>query len=147
MKAEKFEDLLVWQFARKLTVEIYRLFEHSKKYYYKDQINRASLSIMNNIAEGFERRSNKDFKQFLFFAKGSSGEVRSMLHLANDLKFIDDDQYNMLLNSSIEISKMISGWISKMQCLNTLEDSHNNCTRVCRGYRVSCLQFVKRREF
>ncbi len=114
MKAEKFEDLLVWQFARKLTVEIYRLFEHSKKYYYKDQINRASLSIMNNIAEGFERRSNKDFKQFLFFAKGSSGEVRSMLHLANDLKFIDDDQYNMLLNSSIEISKMISGLISKM---------------------------------
>ncbi len=54
MKAEKFEDLLVWQFARELTVEIYRLFEHSKKYYYMDQINRASLSIMNNIAEGFE---------------------------------------------------------------------------------------------
>jgi len=114
MKAEKFEDLLVWQFARELTVEIYRLFEHSKKYYYMDQINRASLSIMNNISEGFERRSNKDFRQFLFFAKGSSGEVRSMLHIAKDLNFIDEDQYIKLLNSSIEISKMISGLISKI---------------------------------
>lgn len=69
---------------------------------------------MNNIAEGYERKSNNEFKQFLFIAKGSAGEVRSMLHIAKDLNYIDLNNYNKLLDSSIEISKMLSGLIKKL---------------------------------
>lgn len=80
MKIQKFEDILSWQKARKLTISIYKTFENSKDFGYKNQIERASVSIMNNIAKGFERKSNKEFKQYLFIAKGSCGEVRSMLY-------------------------------------------------------------------
>lgn len=64
MKVERFEDLLIWQKAKDLTLKIYRRFERSSDYGFKKQIERASVSIMNNIAEGFEMRSNKDFRQF-----------------------------------------------------------------------------------
>ncbi len=114
MRIERFEDLLIWQKAKDLTVEVFKLFENSKNYNFKNQIERACISIMNNVAEGFERRSNKDFKQFLFFAKGSSGEVRNMLHLGKELKMFDDAQYLTLVNKSLEISKMISGLIQKI---------------------------------
>ena len=70
MKIEKFEDIISWQKARLLTIDIYNTFKNSKDFGYKNQIERASVSIMNNIAEGFERRSNKEFRQFLFIAKG-----------------------------------------------------------------------------
>ena len=89
MKADMFEDLLIWQKAKDLTLLIYKIFNQNKDFNFKKQIERASVSIMNNIAEGFERRSNKDFKQFLYFAKGSSGEVRNMLHLAFELNYLD----------------------------------------------------------
>ena len=83
MKFERFEDIQAWQKAKLLSVRIYNVFESSKDYSFKDQIQRASVSIMNNIAEGFERKSNNEFKHFLFIAKGSCGEVRSMLHFSN----------------------------------------------------------------
>jgi len=76
MRIERFEDIIAWQKAKELAVKIYRLFETSKDYSFKDQIQRASVSVMNNIAEGFERKTNNEFKQFLFIAKGSCGEVR-----------------------------------------------------------------------
>jgi four helix bundle protein len=69
---------------------------------------------MNNIAEGFERKSNKEFRQFLFVAKGSAGEVRSMLHLAIELKYINDDQYNKMCGEVIIISKMLSNFIKTL---------------------------------
>jgi len=75
MKIEKFEDMLSWQKARALTIEVYKTFKESKDFGFIGQIERASVSVMNNIAEGFERRSNKEFRQFLYIAKGSSGEV------------------------------------------------------------------------
>ena len=78
-------NLLIWQKAKELTVEIFKLFGNSKDYNFRNQIEGACISVMNNVAEGFERRSNRDFKQFLFFSKGSSGEVRNMLHLGKDL--------------------------------------------------------------
>lgn len=84
MRIERFEDIIAWQKARELTVIIYRLFETSKDFGFKDQIQRASVSIMNNIAEGFEWKTNNEFKQFLFIAKGSCGEIRSMLYLLKD---------------------------------------------------------------
>lgn len=114
MKIEKFEDIISWQKSKKLTKELYKLFENTNDFAFKNQILRASLSIMNNIAEGFERKTNKEFKFFLFVAKGSSGEVRSMLNLALDLNKIDEKSFNRLYNLSMEISKLHSGLIKKL---------------------------------
>ena len=93
---------------------IYKIFKSNRDYNFKNQIERASISIMNNIAEGFERRSNKDFRQFLYFAKGSSGEVRKMLYLAKELNYIDEIEYNNLKELSLDISRMTAGLIKTL---------------------------------
>ena len=87
--AENFEDLQIWQRSRVLTNAIYNAFEKIRDFEFRSQIQRASVSVMNNIAEGFERRTKKDFAHFLDLSKGSSGEVRSMLYLAEDRRYID----------------------------------------------------------
>ena len=97
MRIERFEDIIAWKKAKELTVQVYKLFEKSKDFGFKDQIQRATVSIMNNIAEGFERKSNNEFKHFLFIAKGSCGEVRSMLHIAKELNKITEKDFNDLL--------------------------------------------------
>jgi four helix bundle protein len=66
MKIERFEDIIAWQKAKELSVQVYGMFENSKDFGFKDQIQRASVSVMNNIAEGFERRGNKEFRHFLY---------------------------------------------------------------------------------
>ena len=71
MKIERFKDILAWQKAKEMSLSIYSLFKELKDFGFKDQICRASVSVMNNIAEGFERRSDNEFKHFLFVAKGS----------------------------------------------------------------------------
>ena len=114
MKIERFEDIIGWQKAKILTVKVYSLFGKSKDFGFKDQIQRASVSIMNNIAEGFERKSNNEFKQFLFIAKGSCGEVRSMLILAKELHKIKEDEAKILIKISEEISKILSGLIKTL---------------------------------
>jgi four helix bundle protein len=78
MKIERFEDIIAWQKAKELSLEIYFVFKICKDFSFRDQIQRAAVSIMNNIAEGYERSSNKEFRNFLFIAKGSCGEVRSI---------------------------------------------------------------------
>lgn len=114
MKIEKFEDIMAWQKARELTFLVYTLFEKHKDISFKDQIQRASISIMNNIAEGFERKSNKELKYFLFIAKGSCGEVRSMLYMATDLHYISKKEFDKTYSASVEISKMLSGFIKTL---------------------------------
>ncbi len=114
MKIEKFEDILSWQKSRELTITVYNIFRGTKDFGFKNQIERASVSIMNNVAEGFERKSNKEFKYFLFVAKGSCAEVRSMLYLAKDLHKIDESEFIKLYNLSLEISKLLSGLIKKL---------------------------------
>jgi four helix bundle protein len=114
MKIERFEDIIAWQKAKGLSVRIYTIFAESKDFGFKDQIQRASVSIMNNIAEGFERKSNNEFKQFLFIAKGSCGEVRSMLYLAKELNKISDNDFESLFALSEEISKILSGLIKTL---------------------------------
>ena len=111
MRIEKFEDIIAWQKALNLTLEIYTLFDKSNDYGFKDQIQRANVSIMNNIAEGFERKSNNEFKHFLYIAKGSCGEVRSMLILAGKLNKLTEYKADELKKISLEISKMLSGLI------------------------------------
>jgi len=114
MKFNSFEEIIIWQKAKSLTIEIYKEIKFSKDFSYNDQIKRASISIMNNIAEGFERKGNKEFKKFLYIAKGSCGEVRSMLYLGYELGYIKNENYKDLLDTCLEISKMLSGLIKTL---------------------------------
>jgi four helix bundle protein len=114
MKIERFEDIVGWQKAFELSQIIYKVFSDCKDYGFKSQIQRAAVSIMNNIAEGFERKTNNEFKQFLFVAKGSCGEVRSMIYLAKSIKYLSDENSEMLLKKSTEVSKILSGLIKTL---------------------------------
>jgi len=114
MTIEKFEDIIAWQKSKELTLLIYKDFRDIKDFSFRDQLQRATVSIMNNIAEGFERMGDKEFRKFLYISKGSSGEVRSMLHLALELKYIDKKKFDILYDKSIEITKIISGFIKKL---------------------------------
>lgn len=111
MKIEKFEDIVGWQKAKNLTLSVYKIFRDNRDFGFKDQIQRASVSIMNNIAEGFERGSDADFRRFLFIAKASCGEVRSMLYLADELNYMTNTEFKVLYADAIEISKAIAGLI------------------------------------
>jgi four helix bundle protein len=111
MAIEKFEDAIVWQKSKGFAVDIYKLFKGCKDFSFRDQIQRASISISNNIAEGFERRSNKEFKYFLYISKGSSGETRSMLYVAKELGYINEIDFEAVYPKSCEISRMLSGLI------------------------------------
>jgi|SRR3989344_2099131 len=114
MQNKSFEDLLVWSKSRDFVKVIYITFQDNRNYYFKDQILRATLSIMNNIAEGYERDSDKDFRRFLYMAKGSVAEVRSMLYVASDLTFVSRGEFDRLYKQSLEISKMLGGFIKKL---------------------------------
>ncbi len=117
MKITRFEDIEVWKLARELVNDIYKITEKSpfdKDYGLKNQITRASVSIMS-IAEGFERKSNKEFVQYLFIAKGSAAEVRSQLYVVFDLKYIDNETFANLSNKAEIISKSISGFIKYLR--------------------------------
>ncbi len=114
MKFDRFEEIIVWQKAKSFVVDIYSVFGTLRDFSFKDQVVRAAVSIMNNIAEGFERKSNQEFKYFLFISKGSCGEVRSMLHLAVDLKYITQEKEKQMILCAEEISKMLSGLIKTL---------------------------------
>jgi len=114
MKIEKFEDIIAWQKSKDLSLEVYSQFKYCRDFSFRDQLQRAVISIMNNIAEGFERRGDKEFKHFLFIAKGSCGEVRSMLYLALELKYLSKADFNRFYNLSLEISKILSGFIKTL---------------------------------
>lgn len=117
-KIEKFEDLKVWQNAITLCKEIYEITrngELSKDYKLINQIRASSGSIMDNIAEGFERGGKKEFIQFLSIAKGSAGELRSQLYRVSDQGHITNEQFKVLLQKCVEISKMIQGLIDYLK--------------------------------
>ncbi|HWN97035.1 MAG TPA: four helix bundle protein [Methylomirabilota bacterium] len=118
MKIESFEDIESWSKARELTNLIYR---HSKRgefardFGLRDQIRRASTSIMSNIAEGFERGGDKEFLQFLSTAKGSCGEVRSQLYIALDQEYISRADFDQLRTMTISIGRLIAGFMKYLQ--------------------------------
>ncbi|HNW89443.1 MAG TPA: four helix bundle protein [Bacteroidales bacterium] len=117
-KINRFEDLEIWQKARCLCNEIYVLMTEtglSKDYALKDQLNGSSGSVMDNIAEGFERGGKKEFIQFLYISKASAGEARSQLYRVYDRKFITEEQFNDLSGSILEISKQISKFIDYLK--------------------------------
>lgn len=113
-KFKSFEEINSWQKSRIFNKKIYLVTENpnfKKDFDFVRQIRRASLSISSNIAEGFERNTDKEFVYFLYVAKASAGEVRSQLYLAFDLEYIIKEEFEMLLNSITEISKLLSGFI------------------------------------
>lgn len=113
-----FEDIEAWQKARDLTREIYCISDgtsFSRDFGLCNQIRRASVSVMSNIAEGFERSGTKEFIQFLSVAKGSIGEVRSHLYIAFDQSYIDNDTFVRLIASATEISRMINGLMNYLR--------------------------------
>src|SRR5688572_28811894 len=104
---KRFEDLEIWKLAKIQSDEFYKLIittELRKDFSLRNQMNASSGSVMDNIAEGFERARNKDFKQFLIIAKGSNGEFRSQLYRCLDQKYITKDQFDRLYYSNILIS-------------------------------------------
>ena len=117
MKITKFEDVVAWQKAREFNIELHKHFCDSKDYSFKDQILRAGLSINNNIAEGFERATNKELRYFLIVARGSNSEVRSMLYSALDFGYISHSQHQMLTESSIVVGKLLTGFIKSIKTI------------------------------
>jgi four helix bundle protein len=108
----------MFQEAKGLTKEIYLLTNEvgfDKDYGLKDQIRRASISIISNIAEGYERNSNKEFIKFLGYSKGSCGEVRAQLIIAKEIGYFDDDTFEILYDKTKHISAMISNFIKALK--------------------------------
>ncbi len=110
--AKRFEDLRVWQDARSQAGEIYRAFGNGtpavRDFGFRDQIQRAAVSVMNNVAEGFERRSPAEFSRFLDTAKSSCGEVRSMLYLAEDLAYLEPESAEGMRLISEKLSRALA---------------------------------------
>lgn len=115
---QSFEDLLIWKEAMRFSVEIYQLFRESRDYGFKDQIQRASVSVPSNIAEGFERQTDKEFVQYLFIAKGSNGELRTQLYLAIELKYIEKKTGIEMIEKARKISSMIGNLIKVRRAKN-----------------------------
>ena len=110
-----FEEIKAWQNARVLVKEIYAMTgcgDFSRDYGLKDQIQRAAVSICSNIAEGFERRGNREFINFLWIAKGSAAEVCSQLHNAKDIGYITDEQFQSIYDSAKRIGGMLFNLIN-----------------------------------
>ena len=121
-KIETFEDLLVWQKSIEIVKQIYLISTGnslSKDFALRDQLRRAAFSIPANIAEGFERSSKKEYLNFLNFAKGSAGELRSLLLVASEIGYLDPIEHNELRNSILEISRYLSNQIKskRKSCL------------------------------
>jgi four helix bundle protein len=114
----RFEDIEAWQKARELARVVYELSgaaRFSRDFVLRDQVRRAAVSIMSNIAEGFERDGNKEFLQFLAMAKGSCGELRSHLCIGLDQQYIAQEQYESVCERAVQVSRMIAGLIRHLR--------------------------------
>ncbi len=121
VKIDKFEDILAWKEARKLSnniFEIARKLEKQREYSLSDQIKRAAVSIMTNIAEGFSRETKKDFAHFLFIAKASAAEVQSLSYILSDQKHIVDSEFKIIYEKSDYVQRLLSNFIKYLK--------HNN---------------------
>ena len=109
-----FQELEAWKLGRKLAKEIYRetsTGNFSKDFGLKDQVRRAAVSVVSNIAEGFERNGDKQFIQYLYMAKGSIGELRTQLCIASDLSYLTEESFGKLWNMATRTGEIISGLI------------------------------------
>ncbi|MDR0872783.1 MAG: four helix bundle protein [Prevotellaceae bacterium] len=108
----RFEDLEIWKEGMRISITIYDLLKNCKDFSLKDQMQRAAVSIPSNIAEGFERQTNKEFIHFLFIAKGSCGELRTQLYLTKKLNYIEKENVDNLLEQSELLSAKIQSLIN-----------------------------------
>jgi four helix bundle protein len=112
MTVERFEDLVAWQKARRLTAEVYRVTREgafASDFRLSGQIQRAAVSTMSNIAEGFERRGVGEFRHFLVIAKASCAEVRSQLYVALDIGYLEPEDFDRLMTQADEVARIIGG--------------------------------------
>lgn len=109
---KSFEDLFVWQKSRELVKEVYSFTRDLKDYGLKDQIQRAAVSVMSNIAEGFERGSKDEFLAFLYIARGSCGEVRAQLYVCLDQSYISKDNFEKLYDLCDFTSRLLAKFIA-----------------------------------
>jgi four helix bundle protein len=115
---KRFEEIEAWLVARQLVMLIYQVSSQgdwSRDFGLRDQIGRAAISTMSNIAEGFERSSSKEFARFLTIAKASSGEVRSQLYVAIDLGYLEPNEGNELIKRTECVSKRIAAFIKYLE--------------------------------
>ncbi|MCL0095961.1 four helix bundle protein [Dehalococcoidia bacterium] len=128
MKIQRFEDIKAWQEARGLVRMIYDVVKSNKRfssdYKFREQIQSAAVSIMSNIAEGFSRRTGKEFIHFLFIAKGSAAELQSQLYVALEQEYISQEKFNELYSKSDEVARLTSGFIQYL--LNKDKHSKNS---------------------
>jgi four helix bundle protein len=117
-KIQQFEDLEIWQKSMDIAVSSYNLLKYNSQkleYPIKEQIIKSSLSISNNIAEGFEYNSNNQFVRFLKIAKGSAGELRNQFHFLNQINYIEHEEFEKYLTNTKDISKQISSFIKYLK--------------------------------
>lgn len=114
-KIYRFEDLEVWQTSMKLVVKIYDLLKDSRDFGIRDQIQRSAVSIPSNIAEGYDRKTNKEFVYFLHIAKGSCSELRTQLYLASEIGTIPKESGKELIKTTKSISSMLYSYIQTRQ--------------------------------
>ena len=113
----RFEDCIAWQKSRALTADVYRVSgvgNFGRDFALRDQIRRAAISVMSNIAEGFDRYSRPEFRQFLSFARGSAAEVRSQLYVAMDLGYVDNAAFSKMKAQCEEVSRLIAAMRAKI---------------------------------
>lgn len=128
MKFNRFEDLPIWQESRLLSQKIFDATTNQtfKDFFLRDQMRRAAISVVSNIAEGFERGSNKEFIQFLYVAKGSTGELRSQCYVCYDSEYVTQDEFNKLIASCEGLSKKISNFISYLRASHLTNYRHKS---------------------
>ena len=119
MRIKQFEEIKAWQEARRVTNRAYELSEgnnrFSRDFALRDQVRKTAISIMANIAEGFQRRSRKEFIYFLYIALGSTSELQSHLYIARDRSYLSNDEFSELYGSLEEILKMLHGFIKYLK--------------------------------
>jgi four helix bundle protein len=115
MTIQRFEDLEIWKEAREVSILVFKLTEtdrFSKDFRFRDQIRASSGSVMDNIAEGFERDGNKEFKQFLSIAKGSCGETRSQLYRALGFGYLNQSEFDLMIEQTLRLSSKLSNFMN-----------------------------------
>lgn len=111
MRIYHFEEIEAWKKSQIVAIKVYKLLQINVDYGFKSQIQRAAISISNNIAEGFERGSDVDFRRFLFISLGSCSEVKSMMYMALQLNYVSQEEANQLQKDLVEISLMLKSFI------------------------------------
>jgi len=111
----RFEDLLCWKKSRVLVKSVYSALDECKDRGFRDQIQRASVSVLSNIAEGFESGTKQGFLNYLYIAKASAGEVRAQLYVALDVGYVDTQKFEELKGNAEECSKLITSFIKKLK--------------------------------